>query len=372
MRGLEVQQTQNLQARQELKLVARLEQANLLEMPEDEFNKLLGEVENSPLFKRLYQKEKLIHYHRYPRTDVSSRFYQLNEAIAADTGTLDVESLLSDKEDMICQIQEIGLEKFKRYFLYPEPETSLEEISRECNLEPSQVEKINNLINEFSILSEFYNPSALSAQHAIHYSKVASVERSQKGFVVGYFSPSLARGKYSIDYGRFEELKGNGVFSAAEAKEIRQLFKRLELVNSRKDTVTRILQEIVEKQALYFESGDPKALLPLSQKELANRIGVAPSSISRAINGRSIEAPWGEEEALKDFFPRPRRFKRELVKQLLETDGEFCSDEALKAKLEQKFGISISRRSVASLRKELKIAAAWKRKKTAMQETNGG
>jgi RNA polymerase sigma-54 factor len=143
--------------------------------------------------------------------------------------------------------------------------------------------------------------------------------------------------------------------------QIRQLFRKLELINSRKDTVTRIIQDIVERQRLYFESGDPGALLPLSQRELAKKVGVVPSSISRAIRGKSLETPWREEKALKDFFPRPRRFRKELVKRLLETEKEFPSDEAIRDRLERKFGVSISRRSVASLRKELKIPSAWKR-----------
>jgi len=366
MGTLEIQQTQSLQTRQEFKLIARLEQSNLLEMPEEEFNKFIGEVENSPLFKRLYQEARIIRYQRYPRTDISSSFYQLNEAIIADTGSLDVESLLLNKEDVVSWIQKMGLEKFKRYFLYPELEISVEEIARECNLELSEVGKINSLINEFSILSEFYNPSALNPKHGIHYSKVASVESGVEGFVIGYFSPSFARGRYSIEYGRFEELRGNGVFSRVEGKEIRQLFGKLELINSRKDTVTRILQNIVEKQSLYFDSGDLKALLPFSQKEMAKRIGLAPSSISRAIGAKSLDTPWGEEKALKDFFPRPRRFKKELVKHLLETEEGLFSDEAIKAKLEQKFGVSTSRRSVASLRRELGMPPARKREKTAL------
>ncbi len=368
MGNLEIQQSQALQARQEFKLLVRLEQAGLLEIPEEEFNKLIIEVESNPLFKKLYQKERIIHYQRYPKTDISPHFYQLNEEIAAGgTGILDIESLLSDKEDIVHQIQKMGLENFKRYFLYPEAGVSVEDVAQECNLELAEVEKVNSLINAFSIMSEFYNPSALSSGHGIHYSKVASIERGPEGFIIGYISPSYARGRYSIDYGRFEELKGNGAFNAAEAREIRQLFKRLELLNSRKDTVTRILQGIIEKQAPYFESGNGKAILPFSQKELAERIGLVPSSISRAISGKSLETPWGEERALKDFFPRPKMFRKELIRQLLETGEEFSSDEAIKAKLEQTFGVSISRRSVASLRDELKIAAAWKRKKATIQ-----
>jgi len=368
MGSLEIQQTQSLQARQEFKLLIRLEQASLLEMPEEEFNKLIIEAEGSPLFKKLYRRERIIRYQRYPRTDISPRFYQLNEEIAAGTGTLDIESLLSGKEDVTRRIKKIGRENFERYFLYPEPGISVEEVAQECNLELPEVEKINLLINEFSIMNEFYNPSVLSSEHGIHYSKVASIERGAEGFIIGYLSPSYARGRYTIDYERFEELRGSRAITGAEVKEIRQLFKRLEIINSRKDTVTRILQGIVEKQAPYFDSGNGKAVLPFSQKELAERIGLAPSSISRAISGKSIETPWGEEKALKDFFPRPRMFRKELVRQLLEKGEEFPSDEAIKAKLEQTFGVSISRRSIANLRKELKFPPAWKRKQVSLQQ----
>jgi len=368
MGNMEIEQTQSLQAQQEFKLIMRLEQAGLLEMPEEEFNRLTAEVESTPLFKKLYRKERIIRYQRYPKTDLSPRFYQLNEEVAAGTSTLDIESLLSGKEDIVRHIQKIGLENFKRYFLYPEPGVSVEEVAQECNLELAEVEEINSLINEFSIMNEFYNPSVLSSEHGIHYSKVASIERGAEGFIIGYISPSYARGRYSIDYERFEELRQSGAITGAEVKEARQLLKRLELINSRKDTVTRILQGIVEKQAPYFESGNSKAVLPFSQKELAERIGLVPSSISRAISGKSIETPWGEEKALKDFFPRPRMFRKELVRQLLETGEEFPSDEAIKTKLEQTFGVSISRRSIADLRKELKSPPAWKRKQTLLQE----
>jgi hypothetical protein len=364
MSSMEIQQTRFLQTRQEYRLIVRLEQTNLLEMPEDEFSRLATEVENSTLFKKLYRKERIVHYQRYPKTDISSRFYQLNEEIAAGSiGTLDIEPLLSNKKGIVRLIQKIGLENFKRYFLYPEPGIGIEETAKECNLELPEVETINNLINEFSIMSEFHHPSTLSSGHGIHYSKVASIEKGTEGFVIGYLSPSYARGKYSVDYERFEELKRDGAFTAAEVKEIRKLFKSLELMNSRKDTVTRILQGVVEKQALYFESGNNKALLPFSQKELAEMIGLVPSSISRAISGRSIETPWGTEKALKDFFPRPKMFKKELVRQLLETGEGFPSDEAIKARLEQQFGVSLSRRSIAGLRRELRFPSARNRKK---------
>jgi len=339
-----------------------MEQANLLEMPDDEFNRLITEIEQSALFKKLYHQEKLIRRQIFPRTDISSSFYQLKQEMVADKGSLDVESLLLNKEHIVRQIRRLGLEKFKRYFLFPESGMTLEEIAAECDLDVSEVQKVNRLIDEFSIMNEFYNPSALSSE-GIHYTKIASMERGEESFVIGYFSPSFARGRYSIDYEAFEQLTTAGAFIAAEVKEARQLFRKLELINSRKDTVTQILQNIIDKQALYLESGDLRSLLPFSQKELAERIGIAPSSVSRAIRGKSIDTPWGEEIPLKYLFPRPKRFRKELLKKLLGTDNELFSDEAIRTKLEEKFGVAISRRSVANFRKELKIPAARKRKK---------
>ncbi len=367
MSTLRMVQTQSLQMRQELSQVLRMEQANLLEMPEDEFQRLIAEIERNPLFQRLYQKEKLIRRQGFPRTDISSGFYELKEEIIANKGSPDVESLLLNKEHIVREIQRLGLEKFKQYFLFLESGMTAEEIARECDMAVSEVQKINSLIDDFSISSEFYNPSALSSE-AIHYSKVATVEKDGEGFIIGYFSASFARGRYSINYERFEELKAADAFTKAESKEARQLFRKLELINSRKDILTQILQNIIDQQALYLESGDLRALLPFSQKKLAQKIGQAPSSVSRAIRGKSIDTPWGEEIPLKHFFPNPKRFRKELLRQLLETEEGLLSDEAIKVKLREKFGVAISRRSVANLRKELKIPAAWRRKQALIQQ----
>jgi RNA polymerase sigma-54 factor len=122
------------------------------------------------------------------------------------------------------------------------------------------------------------------------------------------------------------------------------------------------LQNIIKKQALYLETGNSKSLLPFSQKELAKMIGLAPSSVSRAIKGKSVDTPWGEETPLRHFFPRPKQFRKKLLKQLLETNSGLPSDEKIRTMLWEKFGVAISRRSVANLRKELKFPAARSRK----------
>jgi len=359
--SVNIGQKQSLQTRQELKFLIKIEQANVLEMSEEEFQRLVIDIKNSPLFQRLHEKERIIKYKPLPNSDLSRSFYEVKEEVVASPASFDVESLVADKTELVHEIKGLGLEKFKKYFLYPEAGMTEEEIAQQCQLGISQVRKINSLIDEFSIATEFYNPSVVPGK-GIHYSKIASLEESPEGFIIAYFSPVQARGKFAVDYEKFEDLLRAGIFTKAETKEIRQLFRKLELINARKDSLHLILQGIGEKQALFLQSGDPKALLPFAQKELAAKISLAASSVSRAISGKSIDTPWGEKP-LKEFFPRPKRFRKELIKYILEREEEPISDQTIKVRLEKDFGVSLSRRAIASLRKELRIPSSRLRKK---------
>ena len=129
-------------------------------------------------------------------------------------------------------------------FLFCEPGVTSEEIAAACGLEIPEVEAINSLINDFAIMSEFYHPSELNSQ-AVRYSKIASVEKCQEGFIIEYFSPAYARGRYIIDHNRFERLLSDGQFTAREAKEARQLLQKLHLINTRKDTINNLLQGLI-------------------------------------------------------------------------------------------------------------------------------
>lgn len=350
-----MEQVQSQMMRPEMRQALRMEQARLLEMPEDEFYGLISEIEHSPIFRKLCQQEKLIHYQRFPGTDIASGFYQLKEEAVAGNSSADVESLLLGKERLISRIQELGEAKFKRYFLFPESGMTSEAIARECGLEVARVQEINDLIDRVSVPGESYHSADVAT--GVRYTRVASLEKDASGFIIGYFSAHLARGRYSVDYEGFERLGVSGSLAEAEAKEARQLFRKLELINSRKDTLTRILQGIIDRQALYLDSGEARSLLPFTQKELAARMGLAASTVSRAISGRSVATPWGAEVPLKHFFPGPKKFRRELLRQVLES-GRLASDEAVRLVLQEKFGVAISRRSVASLRQELKYPAA--------------
>ncbi len=355
-----MEQTQSQQMRQEMRQFLSMEQADLLEMPEADFQKMVADTERRPLFRRLFSRDRLIAYQRYPRTDITRSLYDVKEEIAPARATGSVEALLLNKDELLARVRTMGIERFRRCFLFPEAGMSAAEIAAECGLSLKDVDRVNELINDFAVMSEFAG-HAPSPGEGIRYSVVASVETARDGFTLGFFSLTMARGRYSIAYDRFDEMRQAGAFSAADVKEARQLFKQLELINSRKDTLTRIIQHVVEKQRVYLESGDAMSLLPFSQKELARATGLTPSTVCRAIYARSLETPWHKEVPLKDFFPRPRKFRKELLRRLIALE-EFKSDEAIKARLWTKYGVALSRRSVANMRKELKLPAPGRAK----------
>jgi DNA-directed RNA polymerase specialized sigma54-like protein len=351
--------TQSLKMQPVLTQIVKLQQADVLQLTDADFHALIREVEKNPLFYRLYHRDKLIHYQKFPRTDIHPSFYELKDNTAADPGSLDVESLVAERAEVVRIIKRLGAENFKKFFLFPEGGTKTEEIAAACALSAAEVKAINALVDDFAVMSEFYHPPA-TGQPGLAFTKVAAVARCPEGFIINYFSPAYARGRYVIDYGGFEQRLADARYSSAEVKEARTLFKKLELINSRKNSINGILQSLVNKQALFFESGKKIALLPFSQKELAAETGLAPSSVSRAIKGKSLVTPRGEEIPLTLLTPTPKLFKKELIRQLLLAEPGLSSDENARTRLREKTGINISRRSLAHLRGELKLPARGK------------
>lgn len=180
----------------------------------------------------------------------------------------------------------------------------------------------------------------------------------------------MVEGRYIINFERFEEIKKAGEFNQNELKEIKVLFDKLRLVNSRKTTIYRVIQNIIEAQCNFLKSGNIKDLKFLTQTSLAEKIGVEASLISRAINGKAVRIPQGREISLKTFFPTKKELGKELIKQIIEQEKTELqnkvikkpySDGQIQKKLKEDYSISISRRSVSEWRLGLKIPVASER-----------
>jgi len=71
-------------------------------------------------------------------------------------------------------------------------------------------------------------------------------------------------------------------------------------VSQRQETLLKIAEVLMDRQKDFFYQG-PKALLPLTMNELAEKIGVHPTTVSRACTTKYILTPLGIFE-LRYFF----------------------------------------------------------------------
>jgi len=365
-RKREIELKQVPQTKQLLRLVGRVKLAELIELSERDFAKMIKKIENEPLFKKLFSpsnpQEKVVSYRPFPRSELSKSFYELKEDIAVDRSSPDVVSLLDSRKELIPLIRRLGIDKFKKYFLYNNGELFCKDVSLACNLTEEEVVKIINLIDDFSIQSEFFSPSVINPGSSISYSKIAKIEKDgSEDFVISFISPYLVKGRYSINYEKLAQLKKNRVFSPAELKKTDRLINNLEAINKRKSITYRIIRKILEIQSIYLSTGNPRNIVSFTQRELARKINTDPSIISRAIARRSIETPWQEEYPLKYFFPNKKSIIKGLMTDIVDDEECIYTDDGIREQLKKAFNIDVSRRSVASYRKELKIATSLER-----------
>ena len=149
----------------------------------------------------------------------------------------------------------------------------------------------------------------------------------------------------------------------------------LNAIHQRNITLQKVSVEIVKHQIEFFEKGS-LYLKPLRLKDIAEKIGVHETTVSRISNGKYIQCEWGLFE-IKYFFSNAvsvgektnddsqKEHSKESVKQvllsILSTDeGKLLSDQKLSDKLAEK-GIKIARRTVAKYRKELNFDSSYDR-----------
>ena len=142
-------------------------------------------------------------------------------------------------------------------------------------------------------------------------------------------------------------------------------------ISQRKQTILRVAEVIVERQNEFLDKG-PDFLRPLMIKEVAEIVGVHPSTVSRAVANKYAHTARGVIE-LRTFFSEAvggaaglnlslLTVKRR-VKKIIEGENPAkpLTDEAI-AKLLAAEGIKVTRRTVAKYREDLKIPSTHQRR----------
>jgi RNA polymerase sigma-54 factor len=147
-----------------------------------------------------------------------------------------------------------------------------------------------------------------------------------------------------------------------------QLLRNIE---QRKNTIVRTCEIIVRRQREFLEQGVER-LHPMMIKEVAEEIGVHPSTVSRAVANKYVHTAQGVYE-LRFFFTEgvggpeggdlPLLLLKRRVKKLIEEEDprKPWTDEYLAAEL-QRQGIQVTRRTVAKYREDMQIPSTHQRR----------
>ncbi len=147
-----------------------------------------------------------------------------------------------------------------------------------------------------------------------------------------------------------------------------QLMRNIE---QRKNTILRTCEAIVRRQGDFLERG-VDALKPMMIKEVAEEIGVHPSTVSRAVSSKYVHTSQGVFE-LRFFFSEgvhgpeggstPLMLLKRKVKKLIDEEDprKPLTDDLIASMLEAQ-GIDVTRRTVAKYREDLRIPSTHQRR----------
>jgi len=146
----------------------------------------------------------------------------------------------------------------------------------------------------------------------------------------------------------------------------------IDAIKQRQQTLLRTMEAIVLYQQEFFWEGDENKLKPMILKDIAEKIEMDISTVSRVANSKSVQTDFGIYP-LKYFFSEgiatdsgedaSSREVKNILKELIdhEPKNSPLSDDKLE-KLLNKRGYNIARRTVAKYREQLNIPVARLRK----------
>ena len=215
--------------------------------------------------------------------------------------------------------------------------------------------------------------SEYSNSHVATVTPDIVVERDDDGnykvVVDDYRTPRLHISEYYLRRIR------NGTATAEEKEFIKQKINAaqwlIESIEQRRSTVTRVAQAVVDHQTRFLEDG-PEFIEPLKMQQIADKVGVHVTTVSRAVDDKWIQTPRG-------IFP----LKRFFVGGTQSADGEDVAWDVIRLKLQEvidqedkskpfsddelvkqlaEMGVKVARRTITKYRKKMGIGSSRQRR----------
>ena len=146
----------------------------------------------------------------------------------------------------------------------------------------------------------------------------------------------------------------------------------IDAIKQRQQTLYVTMNAIMHYQKEYFLSGDERRLKPMILKDIADKINMDVSTVSRVANSKYVDTPYGTK-LIKDFFSESMKndqgedVSTKEIKKILEmtiaeeNKRKPLTDDKL-AKILKEKGYPIARRTIAKYREQLDLPVARLRK----------
>ena len=146
----------------------------------------------------------------------------------------------------------------------------------------------------------------------------------------------------------------------------------IKAIEQRRETILSVAGEIVKHQKEYFEKGE-KYIKPLTLKDIADKLGIHESTVSRTVNGKYMQTCRGLLE-MKFFFGGGLTSQdgsgisntsiKKMIKEIIDSENPLkpYSDQKLVELLTEN-GVEISRRTVTKYREMMGIGSSSMRKR---------
>lgn len=248
-------------------------------------------------------------------------------------------------------------------------EGRLPRIAREREVTPAEVQAAADLIRTLDPKPGRRFGRASETRYVV---PDVTVERVDREFVIIVNESPLPRLRVNREYRRILDGSTEQPAKRWVEERISAALSLLKAVEQRRQTVYRVTEAIIEFQREFFLRG-PRHLKPLTLKDVADKIGVHESTVSRATAGKWLQTPHGLLE-FKYFFTSGvaaaggEGIAADAVKRLIaeliakEEPSNPLSDQVLMERLGAQ-GVELARRTVAKYREEMGIPSSSKRKR---------
>jgi RNA polymerase sigma-54 factor len=215
--------------------------------------------------------------------------------------------------------------------------------------------------------ARYSGPAARTVEPDVHFI------RDGETFIIQMNDDDLPQLRLNAQYRRMLE-KDNGA-----TREVRDYVREryssalmlIKNIEQRKQTILKVCESIRRRQLEFLQQGID-FLRPMMIKDVAEEVGVHPSTVSRAVANKYADTPHGVYE-LRTFFSEAVQgpqggdtplllLKRKVKKMIDEEDSKHpLTDDQITAKLQAE-GINVTRRTVAKYREDLKIPSTHQRR----------